>query len=176
MPTEIARKLAVTVDHVVNLVDDDSFAGSIVKRVGPSRRSIRVPVESYRSFILKRSSRQAPPAYQTSVAFPSLDFPVDKAINAEAISKRLMLSIDQVRDVIEDGSLHAIDVKAAASKRHVFRVPIEAYRHFINVRTGRPGAGSFVTGKGCAAFAGPEYAPGKELEPPLQGRCIGHAY
>ena len=142
MPTEIARKLAVTVDHVVNLVDDDSFAGSIVKRVGPSRRSIRVPVESYRSFVLKRSSRQAPPASQASIVFPSLDFPGDKALTIDAIQEALMLTSKHIANLIEGGSLHAIDVRAAASKRHVFRVPIEAYRHFINVRTGRPGASS----------------------------------
>jgi len=142
MPAEIARKLAVTVEHIVNLVDDESFADGVVKRIGSSRRSIRVPLESYRSFILKRSSRQALPASQASIVFPSLDFRGDKALTIDAIEEVLMLTSKHIANLIDGGALHAIDVRAAASKRHAYRVPIEAYRQYINARVCRPSASS----------------------------------
>lgn len=51
---EIADKLGVTIQHVLNLIEDGSLIACDLARHVGSRRMVRVPVEEYRTFILKR--------------------------------------------------------------------------------------------------------------------------
>lgn len=53
---EISERLGCTVAHLLNLVDSGDFVGIDVASTSSSRRSMRVPVECYRNFILKRLS------------------------------------------------------------------------------------------------------------------------
>ncbi len=53
---QIADKLKCTIPHILNLVDDGTLvACDAARRVG-SRRMVRVPVEEYRRFVMKRLS------------------------------------------------------------------------------------------------------------------------
>ncbi len=51
---EIALKLGCSVDHLLNECDHGALCGVDIKGAAASRRSIRVPVEAYRRYVLLR--------------------------------------------------------------------------------------------------------------------------
>jgi hypothetical protein len=51
---EIGERLGCTVQHLLNEIDSGSLAGLDLKRSGVSRRTIRVPVECYRNYVLQK--------------------------------------------------------------------------------------------------------------------------
>lgn len=51
---EIGERLGCSVRHLLNLIDDGEFVGLDVSAGAANRRSIRIPIEAYRNFILKR--------------------------------------------------------------------------------------------------------------------------
>lgn len=51
---EIADRLGCTVRHLLNEIDCGSFVGLDLAAHGSNRRAIRVPVECYRAYIVKR--------------------------------------------------------------------------------------------------------------------------
>ena len=53
-PGELALKLGVTVDHILDLAEEGEFAAVDLRGKNASRRLLRIPVESYREFILRR--------------------------------------------------------------------------------------------------------------------------
>lgn len=55
---EIADRLGYTVQHLLNLIDTGELGGIDGKNKDVARRSIRVPVECYRAFIMKRLTNQ----------------------------------------------------------------------------------------------------------------------
>ena len=53
---EVARRLGIAEKHVLNLCDDGSLAMLNIASKGVKRRALRIPIESYRSFICERVS------------------------------------------------------------------------------------------------------------------------
>jgi hypothetical protein len=53
-PHEIAARLGICVDQVYDLCDDGSLVGINVGSQSASRRSLRIPIEAYRNFIVAR--------------------------------------------------------------------------------------------------------------------------
>lgn len=54
---EISEKLRCTVEHLLNEYEAGAFPGAIdIKGTGASRRTIRVPIEAYRTYVLMRMS------------------------------------------------------------------------------------------------------------------------
>lgn len=51
---EIAQRLGCTVNHLLELVDQNELTGVNISSANAGRRAMRVPVECYRDFILKR--------------------------------------------------------------------------------------------------------------------------
>ncbi len=51
---EIAAKLNCSVDHLLNEAEVGALAGVDLKGAKASRRNVRVPVEAYRRYVLKR--------------------------------------------------------------------------------------------------------------------------
>lgn len=51
---EIARKLSFTVEHLSHLVDEGTLVALDGKSKEVSRRALRIPLEEYRQFVLKR--------------------------------------------------------------------------------------------------------------------------
>jgi hypothetical protein len=51
---EIAKKLGVSVDHLLNEVDNGELVGLDLKGAKATLRFVRVPIESYRAYVLKR--------------------------------------------------------------------------------------------------------------------------
>jgi len=51
---EIAERLGVTVAHLLNEVEGGELVACDFKAKGVSRRCIRVPVESYRDYVLRK--------------------------------------------------------------------------------------------------------------------------
>lgn len=51
---EIAGRLGVSVNHLLELVDQGELAGVDISSSSVSRRAMRIPVECYRDFIIKR--------------------------------------------------------------------------------------------------------------------------
>lgn len=57
---EIAERLGVTAQHVIDLVEEGALCPAVdVAGKGASRRLLRVPVESYRNFIVARMTGPA---------------------------------------------------------------------------------------------------------------------
>lgn len=54
MADEIAAKLGVTAKHVGDLIDENELMSIDLGGKGASRRCIRVPIESYRDFVMAR--------------------------------------------------------------------------------------------------------------------------
>lgn len=53
---EMAGRLGVSVDHLLNEVEHDELCGLDLKGANASRRNIRVPIESYRTYVLRHMS------------------------------------------------------------------------------------------------------------------------
>jgi len=51
---EIAERLGVTIQHLLNEVASNELVGLDLKGRAVSRRAIRVPVESYRDYVLRK--------------------------------------------------------------------------------------------------------------------------
>ena len=51
---EVAAKLSCTVQHLLNEIDSGTLAGLDIKSAGVSRRSIRLPIECYRNYVLQK--------------------------------------------------------------------------------------------------------------------------
>ncbi len=51
---EIAQRLGVSVDHLLNEVDHGALVGLDLKGAKATLRFVRVPVESYRAYVLAR--------------------------------------------------------------------------------------------------------------------------
>jgi len=53
-PLEVSQRLGVTVDHIYDLIDEGLLVGIDLAGKGASRRLIRIPIESYRNFVVQR--------------------------------------------------------------------------------------------------------------------------
>jgi hypothetical protein len=51
---EMAQRLGCSVDHLLNEAEHGALCGLDLKGVNATRRSIRVPIESYRAYVLTR--------------------------------------------------------------------------------------------------------------------------
>jgi hypothetical protein len=56
---EIGERIGCTVKHLLTLIDDGSIPGLDLSSRTSGRRSMRVPVESYRAFVLRRLTAPA---------------------------------------------------------------------------------------------------------------------
>jgi hypothetical protein len=56
---EIAERLGCTVKHLLEQVDSGELVGLDVRSAEVSRRSMRIPVECYRDYILRRMTGDA---------------------------------------------------------------------------------------------------------------------
>jgi len=54
MLSEIAEKLGVSHQHLLNEIDEGTFVGIDLKGKGATKRCIRIPLEIYHRFILSR--------------------------------------------------------------------------------------------------------------------------
>lgn len=79
-------------------------------------------------------------AEQLQFPFASLDFPGRASLYPHEIAGRVGMSVDQVYDLVDDGSLVGIDISSKANKtaRRSLRIPIESYRNFIVERMTGP--------------------------------------
>jgi len=77
---------------------------------------------------------------QLQFPFASLDFPGRSSLYPHEISARVGMSVDQIYDLVDDGSLVAINISSTANKtgRRALRIPIESYRNFIVARMTGP--------------------------------------
>ena len=53
-PHEVAAKIGMSVDQVYDLIDDNSLQGLNIGSKEAGRRALRIPIESYRNFIVER--------------------------------------------------------------------------------------------------------------------------
>ncbi len=51
---EVAERLGVTDRHLMNLAEDGSFPGIDLKGAKATKRTLRIPIENYRDFIVSR--------------------------------------------------------------------------------------------------------------------------
>jgi hypothetical protein len=51
---EVALRLGITAQHVLDLIDEHLITGIDLKGKDASRRLIKIPIESYRNFIVER--------------------------------------------------------------------------------------------------------------------------
>lgn len=55
---EVSERLRVTIQHVIDLIDEGQLTG--INLGGGSKRHYRIPVESYERFIKERCSANSP--------------------------------------------------------------------------------------------------------------------
>lgn len=65
--------------------------------------------------------------------FQALLFPGRKMLYVGEVAERLQLTEHAVRDLIDEGKLHAIDV--GGSSRKFWRIPVTAFERFIKERS-----------------------------------------
>lgn len=53
---EIAKKLSCTVDHLHNFIDEGALQAVNIRGTGTKHNCWRVPIETYRQFVLSRFS------------------------------------------------------------------------------------------------------------------------
>ena len=53
-PQEIAKRLGVSDQHILNAVEEGSLQAVNLAGAGASKRCLRIPVESYRDWVLRR--------------------------------------------------------------------------------------------------------------------------
>jgi predicted DNA-binding transcriptional regulator AlpA len=56
---EVAEKLGVSDQHILNLAEEGSFPGLELKGAKATKRALRIPIESYREFIVSRMTGPA---------------------------------------------------------------------------------------------------------------------
>lgn len=130
---EIAARLACTPAHILHLVR----SGEIIKGKAKVKASIltrRVSVDGYRKFLLKRCTSRRPAFTPAEIPWPSCDFTGTRALTVEEIGQRWQYTATHVTGWIEEDSMAAFDLRGARSERSCYRIPVEAYRHFINAR------------------------------------------
>lgn len=66
-PHEVAEKLGMSADHLHDLMDDGSLVGMDIASPGASRREMRIPIESYRNFIVARMTGPLRIAFLTTL-------------------------------------------------------------------------------------------------------------
>ncbi len=130
---EIAMRLRCSFEHVLNLVCDGSL--SQCSEASRPRSAVRVGAESYHAFVRARTLR-AGCLSETAreLLIPSLDFPKTPVLRLEEIAQRIGVTDAHLTNLIERGELAAVDICSENARRHAFRVPIEAYRQYLNGR------------------------------------------
>lgn len=83
---------------------------------------------------------------QLQFAFASLDFPGRVTLYPHEIAEKLGMSVDQVHDLVDDGSLVAVNIASSGAARRALRIPVEAYRNFILERITGPLRVEFLCG------------------------------
>jgi hypothetical protein len=122
---EIAQRLRICPEQVVNLVDSGRLAALDLSGAGASRRCLRIPSESFAAL--------AAPAAPPPAVFPSLTFPSDRRVlNSWEIGWLWRVSHQHVLDLIAEGELRAVNV--GANERRHWRVPVEGYNEFLTRR------------------------------------------
>lgn len=134
---EIAARLCVTTQHVQNLIEAGVLDEEQARFGTKSRKMAKVPIASYRAFIGQRMSRAVDFDPPPPLKYASLDFTSAAAVTCIDVATKLGCSDAHVVNLIADGELCALDMRGPNSKRGTWRVPIEAYRHFMNLRMGR---------------------------------------
>lgn len=134
---EIARRLSCSVGHIKNLIGDGTLH-KVKSAARATQLRPRVAIEDYRTFLLKRCTSKQPVFSAAEVPWPSMDFPATRALSPEEIAKTTGCSRAQIQNLIRDAELAAFDLKRARSSSTYFRIPVEAYRQFINQRIIRP--------------------------------------
>lgn len=71
--------------------------------------------------------------------FGNLLFPGRKMLYVAEVAERLELTEQAVRDLIEEGTLHAIDVGGGGRK--FWRIPVTAFERFVKQRSSLAVAG-----------------------------------
>lgn len=131
---EIAERLRVSAKHVVHLIE----AGLLIEepsRLGTGSRSLaRVEVSSYRQFIIRRTIRDGDFVPADPLPYASLDFSSDRPLTRADVASKLSMDERHVLAFIETRELNAIDLRGPNSPRGTWRIPIEAYRHFMRSR------------------------------------------
>jgi excisionase family DNA binding protein len=70
---EIAARLGVTAQHVIDLIEEGAMCPAVdLAGKGASRRLLRVPVETYRNFIVARMTGEARREFLRSLPAPVL--------------------------------------------------------------------------------------------------------
>jgi hypothetical protein len=75
---------------------------------------------------------------QLSFPYASLDFEGHTILTADMIAAKLNYSVQHILNLVDDGSLVALDGKGRKSTRRSCRVPLENYRKFIMDRLTGP--------------------------------------
>lgn len=83
------------------------------------------------------------PAHQLLLPFASLDFSGREAVTLAEIAAKLGGTSEHYANLVEDGTLVAVDLTRHVGSRRMIRVPIEEYRRFVLSR---------LTGKRRAEF------------------------
>lgn len=80
---------------------------------------------------------------QLLLPFASLDFSGRETVTLAEIAAKLGGSVDHYANLVEDGTLTALDLTRHMGSRRMIRIPIEEYRRFVLSR---------LTGKRRAEF------------------------
>jgi hypothetical protein len=109
-----------------------------------SKKSRAKKIRRHRALPARWSRRAASAACAKSGSAPkpaphfvSLDFPDRHLLYPHELADRMGCCIRHVYDLIAEGQLRAIDISGRnnSSDRRSIRVPIEAWRQFLNERT-----------------------------------------
>ena len=83
---------------------------------------------------MKAPARTTPPP--TGEPGPKPLFPGRSVLFVDEVARHLRITKPHVTNLIEEGSLPAINVNGAADKRKRWRIPVEAYLAFLKQRGG----------------------------------------
>ena len=68
---------------------------------------------------------------QLSLPFACLDFPGRSTVTAGEIALKLGVTTRHILHLIEDGTIHALDLPRHSGSRSLLRVPVDEYRAFV---------------------------------------------
>lgn len=71
-PEEIALRLGVTAQHILDLVEEGQLGGVDLAGKGASRRHVRIPLEHYRDFVIRRMTGPARRELLSALPKPTL--------------------------------------------------------------------------------------------------------
>ena len=77
-------------------------------------------------------------AQQLAFPFASLDFEGHTILTVDMIAAKLAFTSQHILNLVDDGSLVALDAKGAKATRRSCRIPLENYRAFIMARLTGP--------------------------------------